>query len=124
MSMSIEKPALLVHCRLGPYHSSLARSGIEFAMAAAVFDQETALLFSGDGVWQLLKDQDPTQINAKNHAKLLSALPLYDVTQIYVDEQALASRSLAAEDLALDVAIINTQQIQALLAASRQVFNF
>lgn len=115
---------ILIQCRRGPYSTSLARTGIELAMAAAVFDQEVSLLFSGDGIWQLVADQSSELIAEKNHSRLISALPLYDVHTIYVDRESLSARSLSVNDLCLPVAVVDKRQLPQLLAASDQVFNF
>lgn len=115
---------LLIHCRRSPYSCSLARGGIELAMAAAVFDQDVALLFSGDGIWQLMAEQSSENIADKNHGKLVSALPLYGVAEIFVDRDSLQSRSLSLEDLCVEARCLDKSDITQLMAQSRQVFNF
>lgn len=115
---------LLIHCRRAPYGRSLPRSGIELAMAAAAFDQNVGLLFSGDGVWQLLDHQLTENTGEKNHGKLISALPLYGVDTIYVDSAALSARGLTPADLCLDVQLVDKQGISKLFAESAHILSF
>lgn len=102
---------ILIVCRKAPYGSSLAREALDIALATSVFDQTLALLFMGDGVWQLLPGQDSSDIPSKNLSKQLSALPLYDVSEIYIDSQALAQRQLDADSLVVKTKPLATEDI-------------
>ena len=68
--------------RHSPYGSSLARASLDVALAAAAFEQPVKLLFMGDGVLQLLPEQDSRAIGQKNIGRLLSSLPLYDIDMV------------------------------------------
>lgn len=115
--------ALLIHCRQAPYGHSLARAGIELAMAAAAFEQPVALLFSGDGVWQLIDHQN-TRVGEKNHSKLVSALPIYGIAEIFIDSASLVERQLTPKDLCIPVVQLDKTEIATLLTNSGQVFTF
>ncbi len=82
------------------------------------------MLFSGDGVWQLLGGQDSATLPDKNHGKLLSALPLYGVERIYAEQEALQARSLTTDDLCVGVQSVHRPHIKTLLTESAQVFTF
>jgi tRNA 2-thiouridine synthesizing protein C len=68
---------LLVLVRHSPYGSSLARTSLEVALTAATYEQPVAVLFLGEGVLQLLPEQDSTHIGVKNIGKLIASFPLY-----------------------------------------------
>lgn len=119
----MKSQTILVHCRRGPYHNSLARTGIELAMATAAFDQAIALLFSGDGVWQLLDRQNPPE-GSKHHAKLVSALPVFGVDHLYVDEAALLSRGMTMDDLCVSATPLDSQGMRELISHCRCIYNF
>jgi tRNA 2-thiouridine synthesizing protein C len=85
------KKSLLVVVRRSPYGSSLARASLDVALAAAAFEQPVSLLFMGDGVLQLLAEQDSKAIGVKNIGRLLASLPLYDIERVYVDAEAATS---------------------------------
>ena len=80
--------SLLLLIRHSPYGSSLARASIDVALAAAAFDQAVSLLFVGDGVLQLLPEQQTEEQGVRNLGKLLASLPLYDIERVYVDAEA------------------------------------
>src|SRR5690554_7301836 len=77
----MQKRILLIS-RHAPYGSSIAREALDAVLASAAYDQQISLLFMDDGVFQLLAEQDPGSIGQKSFASMLSALPLYDVTNI------------------------------------------
>jgi tRNA 2-thiouridine synthesizing protein C len=83
------KKSLLIVVRQPPYGSSLARTSLEVALSSASFEQEVGLLFMGDGVLQLLPEQDSTAIGVRNMAKLIASFPLYDLNALFADEAAL-----------------------------------
>jgi len=82
------KKSLLIVVRRSPYGSSLARASLDVALAAAAFEQPISLLFMGDGVLQLMAEQESQAIGVKNIGRLLASLPLYDIESVYVDGEA------------------------------------
>jgi tRNA 2-thiouridine synthesizing protein C len=74
---------ILFLLRHGPYASSHAVEALETVLVAGVFDQQVSVLFRDDGVWQLLAGQDGTAVEQRTVSRVLSALPEYDVTQLY-----------------------------------------
>lgn len=113
---------LLFLARSGPYGSSRARALTDMVLSAAVFDQEIHYVFIGDGVGQLLADQQPSGIAAKNTSAALSALELYGVQRVYVHEASLRERGLETHPLLIDIERCDTARIQALLAQADHVF--
>ncbi|UTW45835.1 sulfurtransferase complex subunit TusC [bacterium SCSIO 12696] len=110
----MSKPLLFVF-RCPPYGSSLAREGLEAALATASLGQTVSVLFMDDGVWQLVQQQ-ATVIEQKNISAMASALPLYGVEQCFVDKQSLTVRQLDAETIGTDVIPLDTAAVQSLLA--------
>lgn len=97
-----QNKSIVVVCRKAPYGETLAREAIDVALAISVFEQKLAIVFTGDGVWQLLKEQNSTEIQTKNQAKQLSALSLYDINDVYIDSEALQKRQLSENDLIIE----------------------
>ena len=123
MSSSAKKSQLVV-IRQTPYGSSLARAALDAALAAAAFDQAVTVLFLGDGVLQLLPDQDSAAINAKNIGKLIASMPLYDIENIYVDATALARCAVQVEDLPQAVTLMDDAAIHQLITDHDHVLGF
>lgn len=119
----MDNKRLLFLLRQPPYGTSHALEALETVLVAGVFDQAVSVLFSGDGVWQLLKHQDGAAVDRRTVAKIASALPQYDVTQLYACAEALAARGLDASDLALPVTVLTAEEQQTLLASQDAVVN-
>jgi tRNA 2-thiouridine synthesizing protein C len=122
--MNSSAKSILILCRRAPYGTSLARGAIELALAASAFDQKVALIFTGDGVWQLLSEQDSATAMIKNHGKLLSALPLYDIGSIYIDAESCRERNIALDKTLINPTAIEPQDISAMMEEFDTIFNF
>ena len=85
--------------RKAPYGTIYALESLEVVLIGAAFEQEVALVFLDDGVYQLLKGQDTKGIGMKNFSATYRALGDYGVKTIYVEREALAERGLAEGDL-------------------------
>ncbi|MEH6556774.1 MAG: sulfurtransferase complex subunit TusC [Oceanicoccus sp.] len=110
--------------RQPPYGNSLSREAIDFALAAGVFDQNIGLVFIGDGVWQLISHQNSETIAYKNHQKVLSVLPLYDITDIYVDQAAVTERKIDPQQLSLNARTVSDTEIRQLFDSADMILNF
>lgn len=87
MTQTIKKSVLIV-LRHSPYGSSLAKAALDVTLATAAFEQAVDLLFLGDGVLQLLPDQDSRPLGIRNVGRQLASLPLYDINCVYVDAES------------------------------------
>jgi tRNA 2-thiouridine synthesizing protein C len=107
-----------------PYGNSLAKEAIDAALAAAVFEQNVQLFFTGEAVWQLLKEQNIDRSTQKSIEANLQALPLYDVEHIYIDQTALDDRAINQDQLCIDAETIDKTSIQQIIANSDAVLSF
>jgi tRNA 2-thiouridine synthesizing protein C len=85
--------------RKAPHGSIYAQESLEVVLIAAAFEQDVALAFVDDGVYQLMQNQDTSGIGSKNFSPTYRALGDYDVNQIYVEQESLELRGLSKEDL-------------------------
>ncbi len=85
--------------RKAPYGTIYAWESLEVVLIGAAFEQEVALAFVDDGVYQLAKGQDTTELGIKNFSPTYSALGDYDVNKIYVEKESLEARGLTIDDL-------------------------
>ena len=60
---------------------------LDIILMAAAFDQKVVVLFEGDGVNALLKNQQPECLNLKNMMPVLDTLPVYDINDVIVEIQ-------------------------------------
>lgn len=86
----------LALCRQAPYGNALAREGLEAILAAAAMDQAPAVLFFGDGVFQLAA-QKPEAIGEKNLRRNIQALPMFGVETLHICKASLQQRGIEAD---------------------------
>ena len=85
--------------RKAPYGTIYAWEALEVVLIGAAFEQDVSLAFVDDGVFQLVKGQDTTELGVKNFSPTYSALGDYDVNKIYVEKESLEARGLTIDDL-------------------------
>ena len=115
---------LLFIFRHSPYGSSLGREGLEAALAAGAFDQNMAILFLDEGIWQLQDNQAAEHIERKNHQKMTKALPLFGIDKLYCSTEHLNERGLTTEALAKTCQPLDKNEIKHLMANAKNVLSF
>ena len=110
--------------RRAPHGTIYAHEALEVVLIGAAFEQDVSMAFLDDGVYQLKKDQNTDQINTKNFSKTFSALEMYDVEKLYVEKESLDERGISADDLAVDVKIISSDEMKQLITDSEVILNF
>ena len=85
--------------RKAPYGTVYAWESLEVVLIGAAFDQEVSLAFVDDGVYQLMKGQDTSEVGIKNFSPTYSALGDYEVNKIYIEKESLEARGLTLDDL-------------------------
>lgn len=96
----------------GPYSGNTAKESLDFALVAGSFEQDVALFFSQDGIYQLLKGQNASLAAQKDFSKTFAALEFYDIEKVYACEQSLQQRGLTPEQLCIKVAVLSSEQWQ------------
>ena len=96
--MSATKKFLYVN-RKAPHGSIYALESLEVVLIGAAFEQDVSLAFIDDGVYQLMLNQNTSDIGVKNFSPTYKALGDYDINQIYVEKESLELRGLNQENL-------------------------
>ena len=110
--------------RRPPHGSIYAHEALEVVLIGAAFDQDVSLAFIDDGVYQLKKNQDTSDINTKNFSKTYGALEMYDVEKLYVEKESLEQRGLSEDDLMVDVKILTSDEMKKIITDSEVILNF
>ena len=110
--------------RRPPHGSIYAHVALEVVLIGAAFDQDVSLAFIDDGVYQLKKNQDTSDINTKNFSKTYGALEMYDVEKLYVEKESLEQRGLSEDDLMVDVKILTSDEMKKIITDSEVILNF
>ena len=99
-----------------PAHSgAYVQEILDIMLTTAAFDQKVSLLLLDDGVFHLKKNQQPESVGMKDTAAIFKALKLYDVNDIYVEEDSMQERGLQVSDLDFSVNTVKRKQVAGLL---------
>jgi tRNA 2-thiouridine synthesizing protein C len=115
---------LLVILRHGPHGSSWLREGLDAALVAAAFGREVSLLFMGEGVMALCRDQGAGPLGQKGTAATLEMLEMYDIDSLWIETAALQRLGLSPEDLMLSAQPVSSDQLATIIAAAPLVLTF
>lgn len=85
--------------RRAPYGTVYALESLEVVLIGAAFEQDVALVFMDDGVFQLTNGQDTSGSGMKDFSPTYRALGDYDINKIYICKQSLEERGLTLDDL-------------------------
>lgn len=119
----ITKKFLYVN-RRAPYGTIYALESLEVVLIGAAFEQDVSLAFLGDGVYQLAKGQDTKGLEVKNFSPTFRALEDYDVTKLYVEQEALQARGLNEADLVVPVEVVSAQRMTEIMEAQDVILSF
>jgi tRNA 2-thiouridine synthesizing protein C len=119
----VSKKFLYVN-RRAPYGSIYALESLEVVLIGAAFEQDVSLAFLGDGVYQLTKGQDTKGLEVKNFSPTFRALEDYDVTQLYVEREALEARGLTEADLVVPVEVVSAERMAEIMEAQDVILSF
>lgn len=98
-----------------PYGGTHLQETLDAILTAAAFDQHVALLFVDDAVWQLKNQQQPAGLGLKDTSAIFQALQIYDVNDLYVEQESLQAAGLAFTDLILPVVSLPRGEVSSLM---------
>ena len=99
-----------------PYSGIKSFELIDSAMVSAIFENNVSVLFRAEGVWSLLSDQNGELLNSKTHSKVLSALPTYEIDNLYFCEDSVNERQINRDQIDIPVKPLSLNEQQQLIA--------
>ena len=120
---SVAKKFLYVN-RKAPYGTIYALESLEVVLIGAAFEQDVSLAFVGDGVYQLVKGQNTKGLEMKNFSPAFRALEDYDVTKLYVEQEALQARGLSVDDLVVPVEAVGAERMADIMEEQDVILSF
>ena len=84
-------------------------------MVSAIFENNISILFRAEGVWSLLSDQNGELLNYKTYSKVLSALPTYEIDNLYFCEDSINERQINREQIDIPVKSLSLSEQQQLI---------
>ena len=117
--------SLLVLAASSPYGGPRANAGLDVALTAAAFELKVTVVFLDAGVLQLVAGQDSGDSGRKNIGKMISALRLYDVQDVYVHDESASLYGVETGVLVDDaIAGIDDAALRDLMQSAAQVLVF
>ena len=110
--------------RKAPHGTVYALEGLEVVLITAAFDQDISMVFTDDGVYQLVKGADTKGIEVRDFSKTYRALDGYDIEKLFVDQKSMDARGLTEEDLIVDVTVLSVDEMANLMAEQDVVISF
>ncbi len=115
---------VIVMLRKAPYGSVYSAEAFRTIMGIAVFEMDICVAFCDDGVYTLVKDQNPEKLDMKPLGDGFPMLKDFDVKRFVVHEESLLERGLSAEDLVLDAEIVGSEQFAQIIEEYGRVLPF
>lgn len=108
-----------------PHGSASGREGLDALLATSALTDEIEVFFISDGVFQLLANQQPKAILARDYIATFKILPLYDIENIYICQESLRERGLSEiNEFVLTPKTLSAREIQLKLADCDVVLKF
>lgn len=109
----------------GPHGTSAGREGLDALLATSALSEDIGVFFISDGVLQLLPQQQPETILARNYIATFGVLPLYDVDNFFLCKSSLQQRGLSeVTDWILNVTALSPADLRRQLASYDVVLTF
>ncbi|WP_433638516.1 sulfurtransferase complex subunit TusC [Kluyvera georgiana] len=80
-----------------PHGSAAGREGLDALLATSALSEDLGVFFIGDGVFQLLSQQAPGVILARDYIATFKLLALYDIENCWICAASMRERGLAAD---------------------------
>jgi tRNA 2-thiouridine synthesizing protein C len=110
--------------RKAPYGSVYTAEGFRTMMGIAVFEMNISVVFLDDGVYTLLKGQNPEKLDMKPLGDGFPMLREFDVEKFYVHDESLRERGLTTDGLLMDVEVVDSAQVAEILESAGKVLPF
>jgi tRNA 2-thiouridine synthesizing protein C len=118
----MKKVAILM--RKAPYGSVYTAEGFRSVMGVGIFEMDAILVFMDDGVYTLVKGQNPEQLDMQPLGEGFPMLPEFGVNGFYVHQPSLEERGLSVNDLVMEVQLVDNAGLAKLLAERDAVLPF
>ncbi len=105
----MKKVAFIFHS--APHATSAGREGLDALLAASAYSEDLAIFFVGEGVLQLLKEQDPAQVLSRDYISAFKLLDLYDIEQRYICEQSLQEWGVEPNELIVEGQLLSAKEM-------------
>lgn len=107
-----------------PFSNATGKEALDAALIFGSYEQATSLFFLGDGVFQVIGDQNAAIIDVKDYLKTFAALEFYDIENIYVCQQSLTERNLSANFHIDNIQVLSNEAFSLRLHQHKVIYRF
>ncbi|MCF7970743.1 MAG: sulfurtransferase complex subunit TusC [Methylococcaceae bacterium] len=93
------------------YSGNKVQEVLDVILITAAFDQRVSLLLLDDAVFHLHKKQQGAVVSSKDIGAIYRSLELYDIENIYVEQESLSYVGLSVSHLLVPVQPITRQEL-------------
>lgn len=112
--------------KTAPHGSAISREGLDALLAATAFcdEDQIGVFFLGDGIFNLLVNQQADLILQKNFIPTFKLLDLYDIEQRFICRQSLETLGLSETELILNCEKIDRTLLLEKLRQAEKILTF
>lgn len=105
------------------YGSYRVQEVLDMVLITAAFDQKVSLFLLDDAVFHLKKNQQGKVLNNKDISAIYRSLKLYDIENIYIEQNSLTALGLSLDDLLIPVTLLTRAEFAKTYTAFDFVIN-
>lgn len=111
--------------KTAPHGDSAGREGLDALLATSNYTENVAAFFLSDGIFQLLPEQHPEGILARNYISTFKILSLYDIEECYVCQEDIQVRGVPIDtEFIIDTSVIPAALLREKLSTFDVVLSF
>ena len=95
-----------------PHGTSAGREGLDALLATSALTEEIGVFFVGDGVFQILSEQKPTGILARDYIPAFKLMALYDIEESWLCAASLRERGLNSPSFIIEPEILEPEALR------------
>lgn len=96
-----------------PHGSASGREGLDALLATSALTEDLGVFFIGDGVFQILPEQKPDLILARDYIATFKLLGLYDIEQCWLCAASLRERGLDTDmKFVVDATVLEPEELR------------
>lgn len=107
-----------------PHGTSAGREGLDALLATSALTEDIGVFFVGDGVFQLLSEQNPGAILARDYIPAFKLMALYDVEECWMCAASLRERGLRSPSFIIEPDILEPEALRQKLDGYDAIMRF
>ncbi|CAL4324056.1 sulfurtransferase complex subunit TusC [Buchnera aphidicola] len=108
-----------------PYGKHIGKDGLNFVLSASCYTNNLKIFFIGDGIFQIIDNQNSRLKFFKSYCASFKILSLYDVNEFYICYESLLQRGFEKDiSIILNAKIIDAIVLRKKINQCNHIINF